>query len=297
MARPPALSPSRAGDFTQCPLLFRLRAVDKIPEPPSSAATLGTLVHAVLEHLFDLPARERTVEAAHASLEPQWREMLEREARLADLHDGPDAEAAWLADGRQRLSVYFELENPQRLEPAHREEFVEFQLEDGPLLRGIVDRIDIAPDGSIRLIDYKSGKTPNPRYGERKERFQMRFYALVIERLRGRRPAVLQLLFLKDGGRLEIRPTASDIAQVEHEIREVWREIVAAATQGRFRTKRGPLCGWCSFQELCPEFGGVLPPLDPDAVERALGVRPLPLAAPALAPAPAPTPGGEDILG
>ncbi|WP_062292068.1 RecB family exonuclease [Demequina phytophila] len=274
MPRPPALSPSRAGDFQQCPLLFRYRTVDRLPEAPSAAATLGTLVHAVLEKLYDLPPRERTVGAAQDRLEPQWRAMLEKQPDLAELHADASAEAAWLADGRARLATYFELENPQRLEPAGREEFVELQLEDGPLLRGIIDRIDIAPDGSIRIVDYKTGKTPDPRYGEKKERFQMRFYALVVERLRARRPALLQLLFLKDGGRLEIRPTGDDIARIEHEIREIWAEITAAAEAGRFRTRRSALCGWCSFQAQCPEFGGTELPLDPDAVERALGVRP-----------------------
>ena len=59
----PALSPSRAADFKQCPLLFRFRTIDKLEGPPSPAAARGTLVHAVLEHLFDLPAAERTPEA------------------------------------------------------------------------------------------------------------------------------------------------------------------------------------------------------------------------------------------
>ncbi|SEI78938.1 RecB family exonuclease [Demequina mangrovi] len=275
MPRPPALSPSRAGDFQQCPLMFRYRVVDRLPEPPSPAATLGTLVHAVLEQLYDLPALERTVEAARARLEPGWRAMIAKDAALAELHEDEAAEQAWLAEGRQRLATYFDLENPQRLEPAAREEFIELQLEDGPLLRGIVDRIDIAPDGAIRIVDYKTGKTPDPRWGEKKERFQMRFYALVIERLRQRRPALLQLLFLKDGGRLEIRPSGDDIAQIEFEIREIWNQITAAAESGRFRTRKSKLCGWCSFQEVCPEFGGAERPLDPDAVERALGVRPV----------------------
>ena len=60
----PALSPSRAADFKQCPLLYRFRTIDRLPQAPSSAATRGTVVHAVLERLFDLPAAERTVEAA-----------------------------------------------------------------------------------------------------------------------------------------------------------------------------------------------------------------------------------------
>jgi putative RecB family exonuclease len=273
-ARKPALSPSRAGDFKQCPLLFRLRVVDRLPEPPSAAATLGTLVHAVLEDLFGLDSAERTLERSQAMLEPTWRAMIDKDPTLAQLHADAPAEAAWLAEGRQRLESYFALENPQRLEPEARELFVELQLEDGPLLRGIIDRVDVAADGSIRIVDYKSGKLPDPRYGQLKERFQMRFYALVVERLRARRPALLRLLFLKDAQVLDLHPTDADIAAIEHEVRELWREIQDVARAGAFRPRRSQLCAWCSFQDACPEFGGTPPDLDPDRVEAALGVRP-----------------------
>ena len=271
MARRPALSPSRANDFRQCPLLFRLRTIDRLPEPKSSAATLGTLVHLVLERLFDLPADERTEDSAARALRPGWEEMLAKDPALAELHADDAALAAWLDEARARLRTYFTLENPMRLEPTGREEFVELQLEDGPLLRGIIDRVEVAPDGSIRLSDYKTGRTPPPNYGQ-KERFQMRFYALLVDRIRGRRPALLQLLFLKDGGRLDLRPTPDDLAQVEFEIRALWDEIVAAARAGAFRPQRSKLCDWCSFKELCPEFGGTPPALAPERALEALGV-------------------------
>ena len=49
-----SLSPSRAGDFMTCPLLYRYRTIDKLPEPSSPDAVRGTVVHKVLEDLFDL---------------------------------------------------------------------------------------------------------------------------------------------------------------------------------------------------------------------------------------------------
>ncbi|MGH3124228.1 MAG: RecB family exonuclease, partial [Streptosporangiaceae bacterium] len=70
-ARRRSLSPSRAGDFLTCPLLYRFRVIDRLPEPPSPAAARGTLVHAVLEHLFDRPAPERTPEVARSLLDPE----------------------------------------------------------------------------------------------------------------------------------------------------------------------------------------------------------------------------------
>src|SRR6478735_9742705 len=109
--RAPALSPSRAGDFKQCQLLYRYRAVDRLPEPPSAAATLGTLIHAVLEDLFALPAAARTEATALTMLTPRWEAMLAERPELAQLHASEAAEAQWLGDGRERLRTYFELEN------------------------------------------------------------------------------------------------------------------------------------------------------------------------------------------
>lgn len=275
-ARPapaPALSPSRAADFQQCALLYRLRAIDRVPEPPAVATTLGTLVHAVLERLFDVPAAQRTLDAAVGALRPEWERMVAAQPALASLLADDRAEESFLADGAQRLSVYFRLENPTRLQPAGREERLELQLDGGPLLRGVIDRIDEAPDGAIRIIDYKTGASPKPGYGQQAE-FQMRFYALLVERLRGRRPALLRLLYLKDGGTKELYPGDEDIAQIEHHVRSLWDDIQRAAVSGKFRPSPSRLCAWCSFQSLCPEFGGDPGPLDPDRVQAAVGVRP-----------------------
>src|SRR5262249_58875376 len=76
----PSLSPSRAGDFLTCPLLYRFRVIDRLPEPPSQAAVRGTLVHAVLERLFDRSAADRTPEAARPLMEPHSSRLRVRRA-------------------------------------------------------------------------------------------------------------------------------------------------------------------------------------------------------------------------
>src|SRR3954468_18446031 len=73
--RRPSLSPSRAADFKTCPLLYRFRTIDRLPERKSSAAVRGTLVHAVLEKLYDLPPAERSPEAARALIPAAWEEL------------------------------------------------------------------------------------------------------------------------------------------------------------------------------------------------------------------------------
>ena len=208
---PTALSPSRAGDFMQCPLLYRFRVVDRLPETPSPAAVRGTVVHAVLERLFDLPASERTPASARALLGPQWERVQEQEPALAGLFaDDEGALAGWLTSAEALLERWFELEDPTRLEPAERELYVETTLDDGLQLRGYVDRLDVAPDGRMRVVDYKTGRAPSPLF-EAKALFQMKFYALVLWRLRGRVPAQLQLVYLGNGEVLRYTPEESDL--------------------------------------------------------------------------------------
>ncbi|MFI5495610.1 PD-(D/E)XK nuclease family protein [Actinoplanes sp. NPDC051859] len=86
----PSLSPSRAADFKTCPLLFRFRTIDRLPEQPSRDQARGTLVHAVLERLFDLPAPDRTPAAAAALVAPQWDRLVAEEPELAALFAADD---------------------------------------------------------------------------------------------------------------------------------------------------------------------------------------------------------------
>lgn len=244
-----------------CPLLYRLRTVDRIPEPPSPAMVRGTLVHAVLERLFDDPAAERTLQRAVAMVPAEWAKLLADQPALAELFEREGAldQAEWLLSAGPLLDEYFRMEDPQYLEPASRELWVKHELDSGLTLRGIVDRLDIAPDGRIRVVDYKTGKSPNPRY-EDKALFQMRFYALVIWRTRGVLPTLLQLMYLGDGQFLRYEPTESDLIATENKLRALWQAISACLEAEEFRPRKGPLCNWCSFKPLCPEFGGTPPP-------------------------------------
>ncbi len=256
-----SLSPSRAGDFRTCPLLYRFRTVDRLPEEPSPDAVRGTVVHKVLEDLFDLPAASRTVEQAAALLQPAWEQLLEEDPSLAEMFgaEGPEI-GSWMASCHEALTRYFTLEDPTRLEPAERELYVETVLDTRLLLRGFVDRLDVAPTGEIRVVDYKTGRAPGEAF-EAKALFQMKFYALVIWRTRGVVPRVLQLVYLGSGEVLRYSPDERDLLATERKVKALWTAISRAHESGDWRPRRSALCAWCSHQALCPEFGGTPPPL------------------------------------
>lgn len=259
---PSSLSPSRAGDFMQCPLLYRFRVIDRLPEKPSEAATRGTLVHAVLERLFDAPAAERTAPRAKELVPGQWQRLREARPELVELFaDDSDGErlASWLAEAERLVERWFTLEDPTRLEPAERELFVEAELDSGLTLRGIIDRVDVAPTGEVRIVDYKTGKAPRPEYAEG-ALFQMKFYALVVWRLKRVLPRRLQLVYLGSGDVLTYDPVLADLERVERKLLALWEAIRLATETGDWRPRPTKLCGWCDHQAHCPEFGGTPPP-------------------------------------
>lgn len=259
-----SLSPSRAGDFMTCPLLFRFRTIDRLPQAPSPAATRGTVVHAVLERLFDLPAVQRTVAAAESLLRPEWDRLVEAEPGVAALFDDDAALATWLDSARALLEAYFSLEDPRRLEPARREEHVQVVLPSGLRLRGIVDRVDVAPSGAVRVVDYKTGRSPREAF-EGKALFQMKFYALVLWRTTGVVPTLLQLMYLGDREVLRYAPDEEDLLATQRKLLALWSAIERAVEARDFPPNPSKLCGWCDHQALCPSFGGTVPPF-PDVV-------------------------------
>jgi len=226
-------------------------------------------VHAVLERLFDLPRGQRTLEQASELLEPQWQRILEEEPEVAELFAedaSGDELAKWLAEAHELLGKYFTLEDPNLLEPAERELYVETALDSGLVLRGYVDRLDVAPTGEIRVVDYKTGRSPS-EFFEAKALFQMKFYALVLWKLRGVVPAMLQLVYLGNGEIVRYIPDEADLRACERKVSALWIAITRALDSGDWRPNPGPLCDWCDHKPLCPAWGGTPPPLPTRSVE------------------------------
>ncbi|ORV12605.1 RecB family exonuclease [Mycobacterium celatum] len=276
-ASKPALSPSRAADFKQCPLLYRFRAIDRLPEPPSTAQLRGSLVHAALEQLYGLPADQRVPDTARALVGPAWEQLLAEEPTLAAELD--DAQLSELLDeARALLSGYYRLEDPTRFDPQSCEQRVEVELADGTLLRGFIDRIDVAPTGELRVVDYKTGKAPPEAraLAEFKALFQMKFYAVALLRSRGVLPTRLRLVYLADGQLLDYSPDEEELLRFEKTLIAIWRAIQSAGATGDFRPRPSRLCDWCPHRAHCPVYGGTPPPYpgwpdhpdegDPDAV-------------------------------
>jgi putative RecB family exonuclease len=245
------LSPSSATDFKSCPQLFKYRSIDGLPEPVSNAAARGSLVHAVLERLFELNPVLRTPETAEDLLHRLWAEVrTEPEFRPDGL--GTPEEDAWLFDCRRLLGNYFKLEDPRALDVSRMEWWIEYELADMQL-RGIIDRLEVRSDGSWILTDYKTGRVPNEAR-ELAAFFGLRFYALVCWRAFGVVPHEIRLVYLADPSVLTLNPNERMLTGFERQMRALGKAIQRAVVTGDWRTRPSPFCMSCSFQSQCPAW-------------------------------------------
>jgi putative RecB family exonuclease len=249
---PRTLTPSKMSAFTNCPLAFRFTQIEHRPEPPSPHAVKGTLVHAVLEGLmWHHAGPARTQGAAAHELARAWTELLDDPEYQELALSGPEAET-FLADAQVLVANYFRLEDPTTVRAIGVELGVE-TVQDGMRLRGIIDRLDLGPDGALTVIDYKTGRAPSARY-EQARMAGVQTYALLCERALGRAPVAVRLLHLRDPVVISAVPTPQTLRGQQQRTAAIWTAIERACATEDFRPKTGPLCRFCHFQSSCPAY-------------------------------------------
>ena len=254
------LSPSRASDFKHCPQLFKFRAVDRLPEPPSIHQARGTTAHLALQRLFDLPADSRTPETLYDLFREAWLEV--RDEEYPDLFETVEQEREWGIQSLDLLANYFTVEDPTALEPLDRELDMLEDL-DGLVIRGILDRMEETHDGRLVITDYKTGKAPPERYAL-PAFFALKIYALLIRRRTGRTPDEIKLIYLNGPTVYTIPVNDAQLDAMDRQLRALWTAIDRALDEERFPPRTSRLCDWCSFQPICPAWEGI------DLEERAL---------------------------
>ena len=245
---PRRLSPSGAGTFEQCPRRWRMRYVERLPDPPGEAALAGSFAHRVLELLMQRDPHERTVEVAKAIARTEWPGVeADPDFRALGFDEAGGKHFRWKA--WQAIEGLWALEDPKDVEVRATEHDVEADLGGVPF-RGIVDRLDEEGDGLV-VTDYKSGKAPSARF-RRGRLDQVLLYAAAVEQATGEMPVHARLLYL--GQRpVGIKVTRVEIDSVVDKLAGTWAAINTACATDEFEPRTGPLCGWCPYVDRCPE--------------------------------------------
>ncbi len=254
-----SLSPSRASDFKQCPQMYKLKSIDKIPTEPTVHQARGTTAHLALERLFELPRDERTPDRLFDLFREAWTEL--KATDYPELFETVEEERNWGIEGMRLLADYFTVEDPTSFDPTQLEMDLNVPLGE-MTIRGILDRMEeiteVAEDGSERTLlvitDYKTGKAPPERYAT-KAFFALKIYALLIRTIEGHTPDRIRLLYLNGPTEYTLDINDAQLDAMDAQLHALWAAINTAIEFDRWPTRESVLCDWCDFKDtLCPAF-------------------------------------------
>lgn len=251
MPRKPSLSPSKITTFLACPVKYRWTYVDERGRwylKSKSYFSFGTTLHRVLERFHDhADAGVTTTEEVLAAYEESW-----IDAGYASAEEMAEA----FGEGREILERHvreMSLRPPEAktilVEKQLRKDFGEF------VLIGRIDRVDEYPDGTLEIVDYKTGRQTVTEE-EVATDIAMGCYQLLLRDKYPDRRIQARIVALRSGdsATASLGPEGSDA--FERDIHTIGMEILNE-DYPELTPIYKPLCPTCDFLPLCrkhPEF-------------------------------------------
>jgi RecB family exonuclease len=204
--------------------------------------SFGTSLHQALERFHDAGDNGvQTTEEAVAALEESWIDAGYRSA---------DEAAEALGEGREIVTRYVEqqLKTERRAKTLFTEKQMRLEMGDFDLI-GRLDRLDERDDGTLEVVDYKSGRADvDPE--EVKNDVAMSCYALLVKRKYPDQPVVGTIVAVRTGNAGTATWTDDELDTIEQDLQGLGAEILTDDFHERVPVPK-PLCGHCDFLPLC----------------------------------------------
>ncbi len=233
------LSPYSISVYEQCPRRYKHQYVDRLGpkyKKPQPWLTMGSHVHSTLTRFMrDVSVEERTVSTIESLLRRNWR--WNREG-FADIEQEREYGERALAQLR-----WFASTQETDIKPFMLERFHEAPVGENVVLMGRIDRIDRQEDGSLHVIDYKTGKVP-----ENPDTFQLLQYAVILTKTLTYPVTKASYLYLEDGEWRTFSIDPIDVQKTRGAVLAIAKRIERDA---EYRETVGSLCKYCDFLEIC----------------------------------------------
>jgi len=262
---PGKFSFSQLAAYSSCPLQYKFAFILKVPAPGDKASLIfGRVLHNTLYNFF-LPLLDKNIKKqadlfsltkeVKASPEP---ENLISFQRLIDLYN-----EFWQEDGYQSkkeraeykekgLNIISDYWNKYQENSEPKILFLEkkFSFRVGEdIIKGTIDRVDELSDGTLEIVDYKTGKDKALDYSVKR---QLILYQIFLEEFLNKKVSALSYYYLESGQKASFVATEKEITKLRLEIIEEISEI----KKRNFTAKPSPLCKFCDFNKIC-EFADI----------------------------------------
>ncbi len=241
-------SHSALNTFESCPRKYEYSYILKIPQEMTGAASFGTTLHNTLNEFYKLVGQSK-----QASLFETYEADLSIEKLLKIYED------KWISLGFESLAQMKTLKkrgedilrrfHEHFLEEVTRIAFLEkgFKLKAGKYtISGRIDRADVLPDGSLEVIDYKSGRVKKQKDVDNDK--QLQIYALATKECFNQPSSKLTLYFLDDDEKVSTEPNEKKLDKLKQKLIDTGDKINQsdfAPTPSKF------VCGFCPYKKIC----------------------------------------------
>jgi DNA helicase-2/ATP-dependent DNA helicase PcrA len=233
-----SLSATAVETYETCPLQFKFEREWKLSRQVHAAMQYGAAMHRILLTYYDsVRGRTRTDE----ELLQQFRD----DPGMAVIQDDYQRRL-YLKQGEEQLRDFLAgTRSVSAPEVLHTEQWFDVQIA-GTKVAGRIDRMDRAADGSVNIVDYKTGKARSQEDAD--ESLQLSIYAMAAHEKWGYRVGALVFHNLEGNVPVFSRRTEFQLEEARERVRAVARGIAA----GNFKPKPDFYCNFCAFRGLCP---------------------------------------------
>jgi DNA helicase-2/ATP-dependent DNA helicase PcrA len=238
----PYLSYSQLQTFSTCPLQYKYRYIVRIPVPPSAALTFGSTIHRTIKTFYERVknGEKLTKRDLLLLLDDNW---------SPDGYGDMTYEQKMMRQGKTLLSEFYEKGfDPSRI-PEDLEKPFKIKITKDLSLVGTIDRVDRLPDGSIEIIDYKTGHAPTTRNAE--DDPQLTAYALAatdpgLYGVSADR-VILSFYFFDGQKKVSAKRTPEQLEKAKTDLADKARKILTSD----FAPTPGRHCDFCEFRLIC----------------------------------------------
>jgi DNA helicase-2/ATP-dependent DNA helicase PcrA len=233
------LSASAVDTYERCGLQFKLDRDWRLSARPAAAMQYGAAIHRILKTYFD------SVNLGRAKTDEELIDLFRldlAEAKIQEAYQHELYEQQGIAQLREFLASARTLPPPQVL---HTEQSFEIRVGATSVV-GRIDRIDRRPDGTVAIIDYKTGKARDQEDAD--ESLQLSLYAIAAKEKWGYTVGALIFYNLEENVPVITTRTEAQVLGARSRVEDAAQGIA----DGKFVAKPGMHCNFCAYRSLCP---------------------------------------------
>jgi len=250
---PKRFSFSQIAAYTNCPYQYRFNFILKIPIDDKQSFVFGRVMHDTLRDLFlpmcnpDLAQQEMFVDEKKEIKKPSLKHLLNLYGKhwKDDGYRSKKDREKYFQKGQDIFNtMYLDMEREGWPKPAFIEKTFNIKM-GGYIVKGAIDRIDYLDDGTVEIIDYKTG-SPKEKLVFNDKR-QLLLYKIATEEVLGVKVSKLSFYYLENNSKITFEAKDKDIEKLESLILDTIKDI----KQSTFSPNPGILCSWCDFNNIC----------------------------------------------